>query len=495
MLSGRLPYQMTSAVALVAEILAPHRVALAPLVGADVPPALVGLVERCIACDPAARPASAHDVERELLALTAPALSPLADLTNEMIGSYRVVSLLGQGGSGAVWLAKHPVIGTKVAIKVLHPDSLVSGAAERFVNEARAASTIQSSHIARYLDLGRLPSGQPYAILEYLDGETLSDRLARTVRFSIGDAVAIVRQIASALAAAHVEGIVHRDIKPANVFLACADGGVTAKVLDFGIAKLHGPQAGGAPQTVAGYFMGTVDYCPPEQLLGGAIGPAADSYALGATLFEMLVGHAPFTGDATEIASIKTVREAPDIADARADVPHHVASLVAEMLARSPGARPTMAQVIERLSGDAPPMVRALIARTSPPAPAHEPSTSLEEPTVRRFAPWIVAAIVATAAIVWAVWPRARQEPSIATPPTSHVRIEPIETPPAPTQPPVQAVAPPPAPPTAPIAAPRAPAAAPIAAPHPRVHPAPHTESPHERAKSDVIIADPFGSN
>jgi serine/threonine protein kinase len=133
------------------------------------------------------------------------------------VGSYRIVGALGEGGCGAVWLAEHQVIGTKVAIKILRPEiSALPGINERFITEARSAAAIASPHVARYLDIGRLPSGQPYAVMEYLEGETVHERLKRAGVLTIADSIAVARQAADALALAHEAGIVHRDVHGAS---------------------------------------------------------------------------------------------------------------------------------------------------------------------------------------------------------------------------------------------------------------------------------------
>jgi len=462
MLTGTLPYRATGTVSLIAEILSHERVPLRDRLASAAPAGLISLIERLIAREPDERPASASAIERELIAITAGASAPVSDLTGHLVGSYRITGLLGSGGHGSVWLAEHPVIGTKVAIKVLRPEiAAMPGLAERFVNEARAASSIPSPHVARYHDLGRLPSGQPYAIIEYLDGETLAKRLARVVRLPIAETVELARQIAGALDSAHALGIVHRDVKPENVVLAATG----AKVLDFGIAKVTGPSGDAAVKTQTGFFMGTIMYCAPEQLLGAEIGPAADVYALGATMFEMLVGHAPFTGDATQIANAKASRAAPPIKGARADVPAHLAELVADMLAHEAARRPTMAAVVERLSASEPARVPSAAASLSRVTGSLRP---------RRWPLLAIASATVAVAIALAVWPRGA-DPELA--PAIEVMV-PDEPPPelATAQQPrleLHVVASPP--------------------------PAPKQPSPPRKAMpaipqpaSDVIVADPF---
>ncbi len=427
MLTGTLPYKATSPVSLVAEILAETR---APLTLADdIPEALTRLITRCLARDPAARPVSASEIENELLAISSLPTSAPADLVGQTIGNYKVISALGSGGSGSVWLGEHPVIGTKFAIKVLRPEvAIMPGAFERFINEARAASAIPSSYIARYIDLGRLPGGQPYAVIEYLDGETLHARLDRKQRLDVGTAVGISQQVASALVQAHGLSIVHRDIKPANVFLVGTESSPTVKLLDFGIAKLGGPAASGAPKTQIGFFMGTVPYCPPEQLMGLEVGPAADVYALGATMFEMLVGNPPFTGDATDIAVQATSREAPTVRSTGVEVPAALDALIAAMLMREPRQRPTMGDVLARLESlgrrepsKAPSSSNRRVAATAPAV--EPPTTSIDRSTLDGLrAPstkWIArGAIVLVAAIgVWVLWPSGDKRTTSTSPP------------------------------------------------------------------------------
>jgi serine/threonine protein kinase len=422
MLTGTLPYRASSPVALVSEILGGGHIDVRDRLGDDVPDALVMVIERCLTHEPSGRPASAIEVESALAPLVEPEPvpepepvveavvepvveptppAPGLDLVGQVIGSYRVTGLLGSGGHSSVWLAQHPVIGTKVAIKVLRPEiAVIEGIVDRFTNEARATSMISSPHIARYLDLGALPTGQPYAILEYLNGETLQQRLESGKPLKLSTAVAIIRQSASALAEAHQLGIIHRDIKPGNIFVCEVETGVTgvmAKVIDFGVAKLTGPSAGedtGCSQH--GAFVGTTLYCAPEQITGDDLTTAADVYALGATLFELLTGRPPFTGD--DIATTKTTSLAPAIEDG----PIHVSALVAEMLSLSAADRPTMAEVIDRLavtSASAPVVSAAAAAAESPfdrLGRRFQPKKSL--------VPWIAAGIGMAALVIFVLW-------------------------------------------------------------------------------------------
>jgi serine/threonine protein kinase len=222
--------------------------------------------------------------------------------TGPRIGSYVVREVLGQGGMGTVYLAEHAVIGKKVAIKVLKRDlaghdSLVA----RFINEARANAVVGHPGIVDVFDVGTLPSGVPYIVMEYLQGESLSQRLAKAGPLPLETAATIAWETASAVGAAHAKGIIHRDLKPENLFLARDPGAPEVervKVLDFGIAKLHADP--NQINTQTGAVMGTPAYMSPEQCRGAKdeIDQRTDIYSLGVILYEMLVGKPPFEGEA-----------------------------------------------------------------------------------------------------------------------------------------------------------------------------------------------------
>jgi serine/threonine-protein kinase len=200
---------------------------------------------------------------------------------------------------GAVYLAEHPFMGRKAAIKVLRREFAEDpGLVERFMNEARAANAIRHPNIIDIIDVGRMPSGIPYLMMELLEGESLAQRLQRGP-MTVPEAVDVILQTTNALAAAHSKGIVHRDLKPDNLFLVpddAAPGGRRIKVLDFGIAKLRGDMSGGSAKTQAGSLMGTPPYMSPEQCRGitEEIDHRTDIYAMGIILYEMLCGAPPF---------------------------------------------------------------------------------------------------------------------------------------------------------------------------------------------------------
>ena len=173
-------------------------------------------------------------------------------MIGEQVNNYRIISLLGEGGMGAVYLAEHPFMGRKAAIKVLRRELAEDrGLVERFMNEARAANAIRHPNIIDIIDVGQLPSGIPYLMMEFLDGESLAARIAGEGRMTVADAADVARQTASALFAAHGKGIVHRDLKPDNLYLVTDDAQPVGrvKVLDFGIAKLRGDLSGSGAAT------------------------------------------------------------------------------------------------------------------------------------------------------------------------------------------------------------------------------------------------------
>jgi serine/threonine protein kinase len=236
----------------------------------------------------------------------------------QTVGNYNVTAKLGEGGMGVVFLAEHPVIGSKVALKAIHPHfARNADVVSRFVTEARAVNQIGHDHIVNITDFGHTPEGDFYFLMEYLQGEMLSDWINRHGAFPPARALNIAAQIADALAASHEQGVIHRDLKPDNIFLITRD--TTAdfvKVLDFGLAKLtHASVSTPTHNTGAGTVMGTPYYMSPEQCEGKAeVDHRADIYGLGVILFEMLTGRVPFGGEGYGEIIIKHVTVRPPTA-------------------------------------------------------------------------------------------------------------------------------------------------------------------------------------
>jgi serine/threonine-protein kinase len=218
----------------------------------------------------------------------------------QTIGNYKITAKLGEGGMGVVYLGEHPLIGKKVALKAIHPElSRNNEVISRFMTEARAVNQIGHEHIVDIVDFGNTAAGDFYFIMELLQGESLAERLKRDGRLEPSRALAIVAQIADALAASHGHGIIHRDLKPENIFLVPRAGNKDfVKVLDFGLAKLTQGNEPISHKTRTGLVMGTPYYMSPEQCEGKSeVDHRADVYSLGVLLFEMLTGKVPFGGE------------------------------------------------------------------------------------------------------------------------------------------------------------------------------------------------------
>jgi serine/threonine protein kinase len=275
-------------------------------------------------------------------------------MIGEMIGSYRVLSQIGQGGMGVVYLAEHPLIGRKVAIKVILPEhSHQKDALTRFFNEARATARLRHPALVDTIDFGTHANGSAFIIMEYLEGEDLGARLRRVHRLPAWEAARIGRQIAEGVGVAHAARIVHRDLKPDNVFLTPhpSTGDDQVKILDFGIAKLAGPDGGGG-QTRTGVMVGTPLFMAPEQCRGaGQIDHRADIYSLGCMLYRMLCGQPPFIHEGIGELIAAHLMETPMAPRALVpELPAPFEALVMRAMAKRPEDRQqTMAEVIQEL--------------------------------------------------------------------------------------------------------------------------------------------------
>src|SRR6185295_11661735 len=224
-------------------------------------------------------------------------------LIGKSIGNYQIKAKLGEGGMGAVYLGEHPLIGKRVAVKVLLEElAAKEDIVTRFFNEAKAVNDIGHQNIVDIVDFGKMKSDAGadvvYFIMEFLDGESLAARLRRS-GLAFNESVHVMAQCCSALAASHSKGIVHRDLKPENIYL-CTRGTDKnfAKILDFGIAKLTGDGGTSGSKTRTGLVIGTPTYMSPEQCEGkGHIDARSDVYSLGVVMYELLTGRVPFPGD------------------------------------------------------------------------------------------------------------------------------------------------------------------------------------------------------
>lgn len=234
-------------------------------------------------------------------------------------GKYRIVRLIGDGGMGTVYEARHEFLETSVALKFLHADlAKRAGLGSRFLQEARVSAQIRSPHVAHVTDVDQTADGSPYLVMELLHGEPLQQAMDRMGKLPPEQAVNFALQILSGLESAHAIGVVHRDLKPDNVFIVPASGGPLLKLIDFGIAKLRASTAFQKGLTRAGVIMGTPEYMAPEQLFAAEnVDHRADLYSLGVILFEMLSGRRPADGDEVEaiVASVVSgnVRHLADV--------------------------------------------------------------------------------------------------------------------------------------------------------------------------------------
>jgi len=258
---------------------------------------------------------------------------------------YRLVRLLGDGGMGSVYEAVHEVLGTHVAIKLLHPELAGrTGLIDRFMQEARVAAQIQSPHIVQVTDVDRTPEGIAYIVMELLQGEALSSVLERERKIPIPLACEYTKQILEGLEVAHALGVTHRDLKPENVFVTFVAGKPMLKLIDFGIAKFRTSEPGMAPKnlTVAGVVMGTAEYMAPEQAYSADRADArSDIYAVGVMLYEMIAGVRPVEGDldARIIAARVEQGDVKPLVHAAPDVPRELAGLAHRAMAARPELR------------------------------------------------------------------------------------------------------------------------------------------------------------
>jgi len=259
-------------------------------------------------------------------------------------GKYRIVRLIGEGGMGAVFEGENVRIQRRVAIKVVHAAyASDSGVMARFQREAQAAGRIGNDHILEVLDLGALPDGSQYMVLEFLDGEPLSKRIERRGRMTPQELTPLLLQMLKGLGAAHGAGIFHRDLKPDNLFILKEKAGIPdfVKIIDFGISKFQPLSGEGMKMTSTGAVMGTPYYMSPEQASGsGAVDARTDLYAIGVILHEALTGRVPFDGETFNQLMFKIV-----LSDATP--PHEMvpgldrafSSIVSKAMARDVGQR------------------------------------------------------------------------------------------------------------------------------------------------------------
>jgi serine/threonine protein kinase len=322
-------------------------------------------------------------------------------LIGRQIDNHTLVRILGRGGMGIVYEARHPLLERRVAIKVLRPELVGNAAvATRFFNEARATFAIDHPGVVEVFDVGLLPEGVPYMAMELLQGETLGQRTAGGRTLDAATVIDIGVQAAEALAAAHARGIVHRDLKPDNLFLIADRGRDRVKVIDFGVAQVADPIRWAPIDTLPGSLLGTPAYMSPEQCRGidGLVDHRTDVYALGIILYQLLCGAPPFVGAGWgDVLAMQMLNQPAPLARRRPDVPAALAAAIMKAIAKLPGQR----------FADMTAFAAALTVSLPPSRAAHRASAFVR---IRR------APLLAAAAGVLALLAPAFQGPSVGSP-------------------------------------------------------------------------------
>lgn len=333
---------------------------------------LDALLTEMLLPDPMARPSMAEVAERLQRSEATEALSrpePVAKAgagrlePDIVLGRYRLEETIGEGAMGKVFRARDIASAEPVALKVIHPHCAEDSAAlQRFYREARLLAELDNPHIARFIEVNE-DRGAHFLAMELVLGTSVEERLKTSGPLDEAQALAVVRDVATALADVHDIGAVHRDVKPSNILLVPRQDGVdVAKLCDFGIARSNDP--GDGELTRVGMAVGTPHYMSPEQCTGDTVGPATDVYALGITLFKMLVGRVPFNATATQAIVAKHLTEpVPDIANLRPDLSEATMHLVYRMLEKDIGLRiadaRSLLEAIEQTRGTGPTNIAA----------------------------------------------------------------------------------------------------------------------------------------
>ncbi|HEY1813377.1 MAG TPA: serine/threonine-protein kinase [Kofleriaceae bacterium] len=294
-----------------------------------------------------------HGLRAELVVLkrarSKPAvLQSAATQVGAVIGNYKIVERLGEGGMGTVFAVEHIVLGRAYALKVLRSPVFQRDptASARFLREARAAARVRHPNIGDVFDFGHLGDGRPYFVMELLEGESLADRVSRGA-LDPADVVAIGRQLASALAAVHDHGVVHADVTPSNA-LIIGDDPIRAKLIDFGLAAIAGEVSF---DENAEFVLGTPAYISPEQLRGLPATDRSDQYGLGCVLFELLAGHPPYAHrELRELCMMHIEAPIPAVKSASGPLPPKLGEAITTCLQKSPQQRfPSMHALVASL--------------------------------------------------------------------------------------------------------------------------------------------------
>jgi tRNA A-37 threonylcarbamoyl transferase component Bud32 len=359
------------------------------------------------------------------------AFDPTADEDLSSIADrYIIKAKIGQGGMGRVFRAHDKILDRDVAVKLLNRELLDDHFVRRFQQEARAASQLKHPNILCVLDFGLLNSRQPYMVMEWVDGESLEDRIQREGTMNVAEALHIMLQIAEGMNHAHRVGIIHRDLKPANIMMSKTDTGEKALILDFGIAKIENDRADGM-LTITGQIIGSPSCMSPEQARGEQLDRRADIYALGCVLFTMLTGKPPFVGDtAMSTINMHLSEPVPSLSDRTpAFIPEGLENIVCKMLAKDVDERYSamseLGPAIEEL--DFEPLQATLAAQ---PLEGQTPAGSTTGGTRIKIAAGIVMVIAAGAAAAiffLALFPSAQDKISDSLPQEKYVKHKTLE--------------------------------------------------------------------
>jgi serine/threonine protein kinase len=330
-------------------------------------------------------------MEQPLWSYAPPADDP-ERLIGQQFGAWRLTRFISAGGMGRVYLAERTddLFNRQAAIKVIGKN-LSEQAYQRFYREVRILGALQHPNLVFLYDAGRMADGQPYLLMEYLPGPDLRAWLTGRGALPVEQVLELTRQISAGLHAAHQAGVIHRDLKPANLIVTeTAGGALSIKLLDFGLAYRQQPQAFDTALTETGTLLGTLAYMAPEQIRGVShdqLTPAADLYALGLIVYEMLTGRRAFLGTTREDFIADHLREMPTLpSTARPDlgIPKAVDQVVLKMLAKEPG---------ERYQA-APAFFQDLTVALHKPAPLHAPLLPRPRPPVRSALKWLALALL-----------------------------------------------------------------------------------------------------
>ena len=271
-------------------------------------------------------------------------------MVGKQLGEYVVRRRIGSGGMGVVYEGEHPVIGRKVAIKIIRPDSSEGVRSRELIGEARAASAIRHRGIIDIFGFGTLPGVGQYLVMEFLNGRPLDEVILDRAPMPPAEVIRLITEVLGALAAAHAEGVIHRDLKPGNIFIVLeSNGSEYVKVLDFGLAKRGAAPNAATPQTRASLIVGTPEYMAPEQACGKPVSPRTDLYAVGIIMFEMLTGRLPFRGDSPMHVAIMQLQAQPPAPSSFVEgLPPELNDLILRMLAKEPEDRPASADAVVR---------------------------------------------------------------------------------------------------------------------------------------------------